>query len=218
VDLHPNDQHIIVSGDTDFTQLLSDNVKIYDGVKGHVISLDGVFDDKGKPIVHKKTKLKTVNGKKVKEQELVPASIPNPKYELFKKIVRGDTSDNIMSAYPGVRENGTRDKIGIKAAFEDRDSKGFNWNNFMLQTWIDIDGNSVRVLDKYNLNKTLIDLRAQPEDIKQKMDAAIMTAVEKKPISQVGIWFLRFCEENGLVNVSKFPQQYSCFLSEPYLK
>jgi hypothetical protein len=198
IDLHPNDDHVIVSGDTDFIQLMSPNVRIYDGVKGHVISINGIIDDKGKPVINKKTK---------KPDMPLPAE-----WALFKKIMRGDVSDNIMSAYPGVRET------KLKEAFDDRNGKGFSWNNLMLQTWKDIDGDDVRVLDRYNLNKQLIDLRAQPQEIKEKMDNTVMEAVSKKKVSQVGIWFLRFCEEQALINIAKSPQSYSTFLSESYLK
>ena len=47
-------------------------------------------------------------------------------------------------------------------AFADKESKGFNWNNFMLQRWTDHNGEEHRVLDDYHPNKTLIDLTAQP--------------------------------------------------------
>ena len=39
--------------------------------------------------------------------------------------MRGDPSDNIFSAYPGVRTKGTKNKIGLTEAFEDRNSKGY---------------------------------------------------------------------------------------------
>lgn len=198
IDLHPEDNHVIVSGDTDFVQLLAPNVRIYDGVKGQTFAIDGVTDDKGNVVMNKKTK----------QPEIPPVA----EWALFKKIMRGDSSDNIMSAYPGVRET------KLKEAYEDRSGKGFAWNNLMLQTWKDLDGNDVRVLDRYNLNKQLIDLRAQPQEIKDKMDNAIMDAVSKKKVSQVGIWFLRFCDEQALVNIAKSPQSYSAFLAEPYFK
>ena len=46
--------------------------------------------------------------------------------------MRGDPSDNIFSAYPGVRTKGTRNKIGLREAFADRQTKGYTWNNLML--------------------------------------------------------------------------------------
>ena len=67
------------------------------------------------PIIDKKTG---------KEKEA-----PNPEFMLFEKCMRGDTSDNVFSAYPGVRTKGTRNKVGLIEAFDDRQTKGFNWNN-----------------------------------------------------------------------------------------
>jgi len=53
---HPNDNHVIISTDTDFVQLIASNVKQYNGVMEHVITHEGIFDDKGKPVIDKKTK------------------------------------------------------------------------------------------------------------------------------------------------------------------
>jgi hypothetical protein len=36
-------------------------------------------------------------------------------------------------------------KVGLTEAFEDRNSKGFNWNNLMLQRWTDHEGKEHRV-------------------------------------------------------------------------
>ena len=41
--------------------------------------------------------------------------------------MRGDTSDNVFSAYPGVRKKGTRNKVGLLEAFTDKNTKGYNW-------------------------------------------------------------------------------------------
>ena len=39
--------------------------------------------------------------------------------------MRGDTSDNVFSAYPGVRTKGTKNKVGLLEAYAERKSKGF---------------------------------------------------------------------------------------------
>jgi len=87
---HPDDEHVIVSSDTDFYQLLADNVKQYNGISDELHTLDGIFDKKGERVIDKKTK--------------EPKQIPDPEYILFKKCMRGDPTDNIFSAFPGVRE------------------------------------------------------------------------------------------------------------------
>ena len=39
---HPDDKHVIVSGDSDFYQLLAENVTQYNGITDNVIKLDGI--------------------------------------------------------------------------------------------------------------------------------------------------------------------------------
>ena len=223
VDLHPNDNHVIMSGDSDFYQLLADNVKIYDGVKGWTITKDEVLDENDKPATRQKTVtekqiLKSGKTKEVKKTVKEAVEAPDPEYELFKKIVRGDASDNIMSAYPGVREKGSSKKPGIKEAFNDRKGRGFDWNLFMQETWTDHEGEEVRVLDAFKRNQQLIDLRAQPDEIKQLIDAVIAEATQHPIKPGVGIWFLKFCDEMALVNISKNPNEYASLLAAPYKK
>lgn len=217
VDRHPNDNHTIISGDSDFYQMLAPNVKIYDGVKSWTISDKEVLDEKDKPAVVKRTVVETnEKGKKVKKTVTESVEPPVPEYELFKKIIRGDASDNIMSANPGVREKGSSKKPGIIEAYNDRQNRGYDWNDFMQQTWIDHEGNAVRVLDAYKRNQQLIDLRAQPEEIKMLMDSVIDEAIAIPPKNGVGIWFLKFCDEMNLVNIAKYPNDFAAFLGAAY--
>ena len=131
--------------------------------------------------------------------------------------MRGDTSDNIFSAYPGVREKGTKNKVGLREAFADRTSKGYNWNNMMLQKWIDHEGVEHRVLDDYTRNKLLCDLTAQPEDVKQLITEAINDATTAdKNISQVGIRLLKLCAEFDLIKISEQIQSYAEPLNARY--
>jgi hypothetical protein len=74
--------------------------------------------------------------------------------------MRGDPTDNVFSAYPKVRKN------KLQEAFEDRSNKGFAWNNMMLQRWVDHNGAEHRVLEDYERNRHIIDLAAQPQDIR----------------------------------------------------
>ena len=55
VALHPNDEHYIISSDTDFVQLIAENVHQYNGVAGQVIKLAGYYNDRGNPVKDKKT-------------------------------------------------------------------------------------------------------------------------------------------------------------------
>jgi 5'-3' exonuclease len=201
---HPNDKHVIISTDTDFVQLIAPNVKQYNGVMETTITHEGIFDAKGKRVIDKKT------------QE--PKAIPDPQWLLFEKCMRGDTSDNVFSAYPGVREKGTKNKVGLREAYGDRESKGYNWNNMMLQRWTDHNGEEHRVLDDYERNRVLIDLSAQPAEIKTIIAETIATATSaNKNISQVGIRLIKFCNLYDLKKISDQAQAYAEPLNARYV-
>lgn len=200
--LHPDDEVVIISSDSDFYQLISDKVTIFNGITNEHITLNGVFDDKGNAVIDKKTK----------EQK----TIESPDWLLFEKCMRGDTSDNIFSAFPGVRKKGTKNKVGLIEAFEDRETQGFNWNNLMLQRWVDHDDVEHRVLDDYERNRKLIDLNEQPSDIKQAVDEQIMVTLNAKHPSQIGTHFLKFCGKYELNRISDQAQSYVEWLKKPY--
>jgi 5'-3' exonuclease len=179
VQAHPNDDHVIISTDGDFAQLIAPNVRQYNGIQNVTITHEGYFDDKGKTVVDKKT------GE--------PKPAPDPAFMLFEKCMRGDTSDNVFSAYPGVRKKGTKNKVGLIEAFEDKDTKGYNWNNMMLQRWVDHNGEEHRVLDDYNRNVVLCDLTAQPGNIRSIINDVVEEHMTPKDVSQVGMRLMKFC-------------------------
>ena len=198
---YPDDHHTIVSSDSDFNQLLAENVNQYNGIADELITVSGIFDKLGKRVMDKKTK--------------EPKSVPDPKWLLFEKCMRGDTSDNVFSAYPGVREKGSKNKVGLREAFADKDSKGFAWNNMMLQRWVDHNGAEHRVLDDYERNRVLVDLTHQPANIKQKITDSI-GAVTTKSNPMIGAHFLKFCGKYDLAKISENVNRYVEFLQAPY--
>ena len=202
VQAHPEDNHIIISTDGDFAQLIAPNVKQYNGVSNTIITHEGYFDDKKKqPVIDKKT------GE--------PKGAPDPQWLLFEKCMRGDTSDNVFSAYPGVRTKGTKNKVGLLEAFEDKTTKGFNWNNLMLQRWVDHNGDEHRVLDDYNRNVTLCDLTAQPAEIREIINNTV-TSVQPKEIAQVGLRLMKFCAKWDMQRIADQAEQYSKPLAARY--
>jgi 5'-3' exonuclease len=202
IHLHPDATHYILSTDGDYQQLISENVMQYNGVTNELITLKGYFKENGKPVIDKKTK--------------EPKLLEDPEYGLFKKIIRGDSGDNVFSAFPGCREKGSKNKVGIMEAFEDRHKQGFNYNNLMLQRYIDHDGNEVRVKDAFERNKTLIDLKAQPQEIKDAVDQRIRESVRVETVPQVGIHFMKFCGKYELTKISTQAETYSKWLNSPY--
>jgi hypothetical protein len=299
IQLHPNDEHMILSGDSDMVQLVAANVTLYNGVTNVLVTHEGVFDDKGREMVFtvkpSDGKLKigltvedAIKAKKrddakalklARDEELVaekrakdtrklydaalkegiegielltrkteweacdkvlnkakmavmkakqdsdkPFVFEKPanwaQLALFIKCIRGDSGDGVFSAYPGVRYQGSAKKVGIEDAWFDRQAKGFHWNNFMLQRWdrLEQDGTStdVRVLDEYNRNVMLIDLTAQPDDVKEVLDACILTAIQKEPVGNVGIHFLKFCKKHDLIRIGERAADHSRYLMASY--
>ena len=179
---HPDDKHIIISSDTDFYQLLSDNVSQYNGITDIFANTKGFFDDKENVVIDKKTK-----------QPKLP---PDPEWLLFEKCMRGDSTDNIFSAFPKVRTN------KLKEAFEDKKSQGFVWNNIMLSRWLDHNGKERIVKDEYAINEQLIDLTKQPNNIKEIIVNTILEAKnQQKTVANVGIHLLKFCSKHELIRI-----------------
>jgi 5'-3' exonuclease len=199
---HPEDQHVIVSSDSDFYQLLSTNVRQFNGITKQLITIEGIFDEKGKRVIDKKTKEAKV--------------IPDPSWILFEKCMRGDPTDNVFSAFPGVREKGTKNKVGLREAFADRENKGFNWNMMMLQRWVDHNEVEHIVRDRYLHNKMLIDLTEQPEDIKIALDETISEAVNKQRVQSVGLHFVKFCSKWNLVTIADKMTDHGEYLGATY--
>ena len=196
IESHPDDKHIIISTDSDFVQLIAPNVKQYNGVMETTTTHEGIFDKKGKRVIDNKTK--------------EAKNIPDPEWLLFEKCMRGDPTDNVFSAYPKVRKN------KLQEAFEDRKNKGFAWNNMMLQRWVDHNGEEHRVLDDYERNRQLIDLKAQPTDIKEIIVETIKRNSVPKAIDQVGMRLLKFCGLFDLVKISEQAQAYAAPLNAKY--
>ena len=199
---HPEDHHTIVSSDTDFHQLLASNVNQYNGIADELHTLEGILDKKGKLVIDKKTK--------------EPKKIPDPSWILFEKCMRGDPTDNVFSAYPGVRTKGSKNKVGLQEAYEDRDRQGFSWNNLMLQRWVDHNGVEHKVLDDYERNRTLVDLSAQPGHVKAWIAETITTNSVAKNRPMIGAQFLKFCGKYELNRLSENATSFSDFLSKGY--
>jgi len=196
---HPDDNHTIISTDSDFYQLIAPNVKQYNGVTDTIVSTEGFFDIKGKAKIDNKTK-------QVK-------SAPEPDWILFEKCVRGDSADNVFSAYPGARLKGTKNKTGIREAYDDRNTGGYDYNNFMLQRWVDHDEQEHRVRDDFIRNEILIDLTAQPDEIKELCITRMNEQKKTDPVANIGIHFMKFCSKWNLQRMSDQVTTYSAMLN-----
>lgn len=212
---HPEDNHVIVSSDSDFVQLLADNVIIHDGVMDRTLKKDGVYNGKGK-----KVEFTVKSDSKIKSGAVNPNFVPEREdwytYSLFLKCIRGDKSDSIFGAYPGARIKGTKNKVGINEAYDDRIEQGFTYNNFMLQRWTDHEGVEHRVGDVYEKNRLLIDLTMHPDDVREDTQQCINNALVKEPVRNVGIHFLKFCTRWDLAKLSQWPEDFARILNAKY--
>lgn len=214
IKLHPNDLHIIVSSDTDFVQLLDNNVLIYDGMKQVMITKNGVYDDMGQKL---EFTLKNDGKLKIEQkinEDFSPLYDDWVDYSRFCKIVRGDTSDNIFSVYPGLRQKSTKKTAGLEDIYKDKKEKGFIWNNFMNTEVDEIDGTKALIKDKYKLNEQLIDLRCIPIDVQELIDDEIKMQINKPIINNVGVFFLSFCSVFKLNEFARQSNEISLALSK----
>ena len=197
IQAHPDDKHVIISSDSDFAQLISPTVSQYNGITEVTTTINGYLDKKGETVIDKKSK--------------EPKAPPDPEWLLFEKCMRGDSSDNVFSAFPKVRKN------KLVEAFEDRNNKGFVWNNIMLSKWVDHEGNEHRVKEDYERNQQLIDLTQQPDGVKEHIFETIKQSTDNpKKIAQVGVFLLKLCHRYDLQRVKDNAQLYAEPLNARY--
>lgn len=202
-------EHVIVSRDSDFKQLVCDNVVLYDPVAHELFTTEGVFYKDGrKPSKDQATRDMYGETWKVKiDKKTDEPVVFEPEWELFYKCIRGDKGDNITAAYPRVH------KTRIREAF---DNKGLvKWNNFINETWGPKE-NSHHVKKLYERNQLLIDLTKQPDDIKKKMDQTIEESIERPRAHMVGAYFAKFCSRYQLNRLATEGTVFSVILSSEY--
>jgi len=62
----------------------------------------------------------------------------------------------------------------------------------------------------------LIDLTAQPDEIKLVVDTAIRTQISHKDVGQVGTHFLKFCGKYELTKLSESAESIGRWLNKTY--
>lgn len=194
---NPDCNHIIMSTDRDFYQLLSKKVIMYDPTMHMYLTIDGVFDEDFEPVIDKKTQQ--------------PKHMGEPEWSLFLKCIRGDPSDNIKTAYPRVREKGTKKKAGLIEAYNDRNLREMDWFTIMYHEWEDGFGNKHLVKDLYERNKELIDLRKVPEWVRDGIRRDILSQYEQRDdmkSSNIGFSFMRFCYKWELYTIGERSSDY----------
>lgn len=201
---HPSDHHFIMSTDSDYKQLVRENVELYAGVSNELYTSSGVFYQDALKVrpgdavrnIHGET-WRVKLDKKISEPVMI-----DPAWELFKKVMLGDDSDNVARAAPP--------KVGeVKLRAHYAAQGGIGWQNLM-DTPV---GDGTYVRDLYERNVELVDLTRQPDEVKALMDAHISGASQKERRPRVGVAFLQFCKANRLVRLAESAETITPLLS-----
>ena len=137
----------------------------------------------------------------------------DPEYFMFQKCIRGDGGDNVMSAYPRVRET------KIKAAYVD----DFERNNLMQHKFDvaylhpksgDPIVKSFVTSEVFEENEMLMDLTKQPEIIQDMIKSAIENAFATRGTYHM-VKFLRYCNRMDFQHLIQNIQNYNKLLKGP---
>ena len=93
----------------------------------------------------------------------------DPEFYLFAKCVKGDSTDNVQSAFPRVRKN------RLRAAYTDP----FERVQLMKEKWSDHNEREFVVEELFVENQTLIDLEKQPIDIRAQIYTTVESEVDR---------------------------------------
>ena len=125
-------------------------------------------------------------------------------YDLFLKCIRGDKGDNILSAYPRVRET------ALKKAWEDE----LEFLNLMETVPKNMDK---KVVEMFELNRKLIDLSLIPKEIKEAIKEVFKNSYEEErryDFVKIGGFFGKY----SLKKIMNDIQQYSRMFKSGYIK
>jgi len=137
-----------------------------------------------------------------------PRECDDPIFFMFEKCIRGDSGDNVMSAYPRVRS--TR----LQKAYADE----FEMNNLMNETWAIKDPDTKEVIqefvvrDLFEENKLLMDLEAQPQDIRELIETTIEEAIANRA-SYSYFHFMKFLGKHKLEQIANDSMRFNDLFS-----
>lgn len=173
VQQYPDEVNVILTGDSDMHQLITDTTHVCDYKTAKLIEMD------------------------------------DPQYYVFEKCFRGDMqSDNVASAYPGIRA--TR----LKKAYTDK----FELANILEEQWFNPIAHPkpaseedppivIKVKDILEENQMLIDLTKQPPAIRKLLMKVVIN--NRQVIKKFDFWkFSAFCTKNKLTKISQDLQSF----------
>jgi len=123
------------------------------------------------------------------KSELV--QVEDPKFVLFEKLFRGDKTDNIANAFPGIRTT------KLAAAYKDP----YLLANLLAEKYVSPNGVECTVGEVIEENRLLIDLSKQPPAIRKLMDDTIDAELARD--KRLNFWkFSSFCNQRKLKAVA----------------
>ncbi len=129
----------------------------------------------------------------------------DPRWELFLKCIRGDNRDNIRTSFPRVPETRLRKAFADKSEYVKLINESFGGGE-----------NRQQVKPLFEMNKRLIDLTAQPDDIKDRMDV-IIDDMKSRPVKQmVELYFEQFCWKHEMRKLLEIKSNILPIISRPY--
>lgn len=139
----------------------------------------------------------------------------DPDYFMFRKCIRGDAGDNVISSYPRIRE----DKI--KEAY----TNDYARNNVMQHTFEATyicpktgEAKSVKMKTEevFEENEMLMDLTKQPDVIQEMIEKSIKRSIESRGTYNM-VKFLRYCTRMDFQHLIHSIANYNKLLKGPSL-
>lgn len=120
---------------------------------------------------------------------------------MYEKCIRGDAGDNVQSARPRLKS--TR----LRKAYNDP----YEHENLMREVWSDKDGTEFVVKKLFEENKKLMDLSAQPEDIRLKIVETVLRGFDN-PGQFSYFHFMQYAGKHQLKKVADSADRYAKML------
>lgn len=137
----------------------------------------------------------------------------DPDYFMFQKCIRGDAGDNVISAYPRLRET------KIKEAYENDYAR----NNILQHTYevayIDpktgeAKTKQYKTADVFEENEMLMDLTKQPDVIQEMIERSINKSKENRGTYHM-VKFMRYCSKMDFQHLIQSIANYNKLLKGP---
>lgn len=121
---------------------------------------------------------------------------------IYEKCLRGDSGDNVGSAFPRIR------KTKILSTY----TNAYDRVNMMNETWTDQTGKEHVVRRLFDENKLLMDLTAQPDCVRRKINEVIEHEMEN-PGTFSYFHFIKFLGKYELKKITQSVEQFVNLLS-----